>query len=282
MEDPNVEAIAELFGVSTQEPPASGRIGRNADESRLLGDSALVEGRYTEALDHFRRVLDQNPKDRKKAMFDLAEAFAYGDDEPQALKQYRKAQREFGAAGEEGVADLYKRFGRFSTAAEELKAAIVREPENPLYRQKMSETLRDAGYPRAALKEAEAVIALTPDSSHAHFAVGELNLRLKDWQAAINAFRAAVELSPGDDYLYLRTAVAFVRAGRIPEAVKAIRLASDLEPEKALYHGVLYELLSASGDEVGAELEADRTSEMDRYDRDVLGRTLHDMGLTPL
>ncbi|RYG68626.1 tetratricopeptide repeat protein, partial [bacterium] len=188
MEDPNVEAIADLFGISTAaEPAPSGRIGRNADESRMLGDSALTEGRYTEALDHFRRALDQNPKDRKKAMLDLAEAFAYGDDEPQALKQYRKAQREFGLGGEEGVADLYKRFGRFSAASDELKAAIAREPENPLYRQKMSETLRDAGYPRAALKEAEAVIALAPDSSHAHFAVGELNLRLKDWQAAINA-----------------------------------------------------------------------------------------------
>ncbi len=282
MEDPNVEAIAELFGVSTTEPPPSGRVGRNADESRLLGDSALVEGRYTEALEHFRRALDQNPKDRKKAMLDLAEAFAYGDDEPQALKQYRKAQREFGAMGEEGVADIYKRFGRFAEASDELKAAIAREPENPLYHQKMSETLRDAGYPRAALKEAQAVVALTPDSSHAHFAVAELNLKLKEWQSAIDSYRAAIELSPGDDYLYLRTAVAFVRAGRMPEAIKAIRLASDLDPEKALYHGILYELLSASGDEEGADMQADLTEKMDRYDRDVLSRTLRDMGLTPL
>ena len=282
MEDPNVEAIADLFGIATTEPAPSGRVGKNAEQSRMLGDSALTEGRYTEALEHFHRALDQNPKDRKGAMLNLAEAFAYGDDEAQALKQYRKAQREFGAAGEEGVADLYKRFGRFSEAGEELKAAIAREPNNPLYRQKMSETLRDAGYPRAALKEAEAVVALAPDSSHAHFAVGELNLKLKEWQAAIDAYRAAIELSPGDDHLYLRTAVAFVRAGRMPEAIKAIRLAGDLEPEKAVYHGLLYELYSATGAEQDADLEADQTERMDRYDRDVLSRTLRDMGLTPL
>ncbi len=279
MEDPNINAIAELFGVAAPEEKGNEKIGRNADESRRLGENALAEGRYADALAHFRRQLDQNPGDRRRAMLDLAEAHAYGDEEPQALKQYRLAQRAFGGGGEEGVAELYRRYGRFNAAAEELRAAAAREPENPLYRQKLAETLRDAGFPRAALEQAERVVALRPDSSHAHFAVGELNLRLGEWQAAIDAYRAAIELSPGDDYLYLRTAIAFWRAGRPPETIKAIRLASDLEPEKALYHGLLLELLRATGDRESAGLERDRAEEMDRYDRDVLARTLREMGL---
>lgn len=279
MEDPNINAIAELFGIAAEEPKGSDKVGRNADESRRLGENALAEGRYSDSLAHFRRQLEQNPKDPKQAMLDLAEAFAYGDDEPQALKQYRKAQKSFGGGGEAGVAELYRRYGRFSEAAEELRAAAAREPENPLYRHKLAETLRDAGFPRAALEQAQARVAIQPDSSHAHFAVAELQLKLKEWQSAIDSYRAALELSPGDDYLYLRTAVAFVRAGRMVEAIKAVRLASDLEPEKAVYHGLLLELLRETGDRDGAELERDRAEEMDRYDRDTLSRTLKEMGL---
>jgi hypothetical protein len=94
----------------------------------------------------------------------------------------------------------------------------------------------------------------------------------------LQSLRAAVELSPGDDFLYLRCSVAFWRLNMRTEAIKAIRLASDLATEKHLYHGLLEELLRANEQEDEANLEVDRASQMDRYDEDQLERTLREMG----
>jgi hypothetical protein len=62
------------------------------------------------------------------------------------------------------------------------------------------------------------------------------------------------------------------------EAIKAVRLASDLEPEKNVYHGLLEELLRATGQDAEAELEVERARQMDRFDEDQVERVLREMG----
>ena len=63
------------------------------------------------------------------------------------------------------------------------------------------------------------------------------------------------------------------------EAIKAVRLASDLNPSKNFYHGLLEELLRANGQEEEAELEVTRASQMDRYDDDLLDRIVDELKL---
>jgi tetratricopeptide (TPR) repeat protein len=102
---------------------------------------------------------------------------------------------------------------------------------------------------------------------------------MKRYEDALQSFRAAIELSPGDDFLYLRASVAFWMTGRKVEAIKAVRLASDLDIDKVLYAGMIEALLRANDQEDEADLEMDRADKMDRYDRDIVGRTLSEMGL---
>ena len=75
--------------------------------------------------------------------------------------------------------------------------------------------------------------------------------------------------------------VAFWRAGRRTEAIKAIRLASELDPEKHLYHGLLGILLDENGQAEEAALESGRAEKMDRYDHDMLSRLLDEMKIDP-
>jgi Flp pilus assembly protein TadD len=75
--------------------------------------------------------------------------------------------------------------------------------------------------------------------------------------------------------------VAFWRANRHPEAIKAVRLAGELDPSKHLYHGLLGILLDEDGQMEEAALESDRAEKMDRYDHDMLGRLLDEMKIEP-
>ncbi len=282
--EPNFKVIADLFQVAQ---PADlevleqtrKRHGDTAEESRAMGSQCLNQGDYDNALRHFREAVSQSDPNDVDSLVDLGGAFEYGDDFPQALRQYEKALRSKHDSVEPavGVADLYKRYGRFKDAIEKLEEATRKEPKNAFLYIKLSETLRDARERKRALVAAQSAIAAKPDDAFNHYWTGDLLIEMERYDEALEYLRAAIELSPGDDFLYLRTMVAFWCAGRKIEAIKALRLASDLDPEKHLYHGLLGILLEESGLADEAALESERAKKMDRFDDDLLGRLIAEM-----
>lgn len=283
--EPSFKAIADLFQVvqpdnltEIQETRRK-KVGETAAESDELGRQCLNDGDFEAAIKHFRRAVEQREPADIASRIDLAGAYDYGDQYPQALRQYEKARRirEDVAEPYVGMSDLYKRYGRFRESIHNLEEAILREPHNPFLYIKLAETLRDAGEPKRALLAAQGAVLAKPDEAFYHYWVGDLLIQLERFDDALESLRAAIELSPGDDYLYLRAAVAFWGASRRPEALKAVRLASDLDPAKNLYHGLLWVLLTEEGQHDEAALEQARTAKMDRYDRDLLARILDEM-----
>ncbi len=277
-------AIADLFGsFSNEESPSSGltKQGKNADESDQLGRLSLEAGKYSEAIEHFRRAVEQRDPTDVSSRIDLAGALESADQFPQAYRQYVKALRAQTNSVEPhaGLSDLLKRHGKFRESLEHLRLALDKEPTSAYLNFKMAETLREAGAPRQALQYAVQAIVSKPDDAFFHFWVGDLQTHLGHHEEALQSLRAAVELSPGDDYYYLRCVVPFWKLGMRTEAIKALRLASELNPEKNLYHGLLEELLRANEQEEEAELEVARASQMDRYDDDSLDRILEEIGL---
>ena len=79
----------------------------------------------------------------------------------------------------------------------------------------------------------EAVVAATeaaaaaPTDSFYHYWVADLLLERGRFEEALGPMKAALELSPGDDYFYFRAAVAFWGAKKHKEAIRAIRLFQD-------------------------------------------------------
>ena len=282
--EPSFKVIADLFQVPEIEEievAESGhkKHGDTADESRDLGAQSLNKGDYDGALRHFREAVAQRDPNDITGLIDLGGALEYGDNYPQAMRQFEKALRTKSDAAEPevGLADLYRRYGRFKDSIEKLERAIDKEPSNPYYRIKLAETLRDARERKRALIAAQGAIIAKPDDAYYHFWTGDLLIEMERYDEALDFLRAAIELSPGDDYLYLRAAVAFWCANRKPEAIKALRLASELDPEKHLYHGLLGILYEESENPEDAALESGRAEKMDRYDHDLLGRILNEM-----
>ncbi len=286
--EPSFKAIADLFQVNQPDnleivESETKRHGDNAEESTILGRQSLNQGDVVNAIRHFKEALARRDPTDVSARIDLGGAYEYGDDYPQAFRQYEKALRALKDASEPfvGLADLYKRYGRFQDAIAKLEEAIVREPENSHYRIKLAQTLREARHRERAVVAAQGAIAVQPDVSFYHYWLGDLLIEMERFDEALDSLRAAIELSPGDDFLYVRATVAFWRADRKVEAIKALRLASELDPEKHLYHGLLGILLDETGLMEEAALESERSEKMDRYDHDMLGRLLDEMRIEP-
>jgi len=286
---PSYQQIAELFALPLGSPAdsvasnaTSKPQGRTPDESEQLGRACLTDGDFEAAIRHFRHAVElRGGEAAEDTLIDLGSAYEYGDQAPQAYRQYLKAVK-FGRDNTEplvGISDLYKRQGRFRAAIEQLEAALAVEPESPYLLFKLAETLRSMGEPTRALAAGLAVVQLKPDDAFYHYWIGDLLISMRQFPDALEALRAAIELSPGDDYLYLRVAVPFWRLDRRAEAVKAIRLASDLDPDKHVYHGLLEAMLTEMGQVEEADLESARADQMDRYDHDTLTRVLAEMGI---
>jgi tetratricopeptide (TPR) repeat protein len=282
---PEFKAIADLFAIAKPDDleiveTKRKREGATAEESEALGRQSLGDGDFEAAIRHFKKAIAQAGPEDVVARIDLAGAYEYGDQYPQALRQYEKALRiKEEAEPHVGMSDLYRRYGRFRDSIAQLENAIELEPYNPYWLIKLAETLREAGEPKRALRTAQQAIVAKPDEPFYHYWIGDLLMELGRWEDALESLRAAIELSPGDDFLYLRASVGFWRVGRRIEAVKAIRLASDLDSQKNLYHGLLEVLLNESGLVEEAGQESERAAKMDRYDRDCLSRIASEMGI---
>ncbi len=282
--EPTFKTIADLFAVAqpTEEEIAEDRRkkhGETPEESEALGGLFLGENNIAEAVRHFKEAVAQRPSNDISSMVNLAGALDYGDQTPQAMRQYLLALRRQKDAVEPrvGLHDAYRRYGRFSDAVREMELAIEHEPYNPYLRIKLAETLRDAGYPKRAVEAAQSAIVVRPDEAFYHYWLGDQLVATGDDEDALASLRAAIELSPGDDHLFLRAAVPFWRLGRRAEAVKSVRLASDLDPSKHLYHGLLGIMLEEMDLTEEAHLESDRAKRMDSYDHELFTRLLAEM-----
>jgi tetratricopeptide (TPR) repeat protein len=284
--EPAFKTIADLFAVAQPdeievvEPELPTR-GSNAVESDELGALSLRDGDVKAAIKHFQRAMSQREGPDAASYLNLAGAYDYADQFPEALRQYQKALRlqEKSAEPLVGASDLYRRYGRFRDSIKRLEDAIVLEPKNPYLRIKLAEALRDAGEKKRALMAAQQAIVANPSEAFYHYWIGDLLIEMGRYEEALESLRASIELSPGDDFLYLRASVAFWRVDRKPEAIKAIRLASDLDPAKNLYHALLEVLLRLCGLEEEAELETERASRADAYDDDMIDRITAEMGI---
>jgi tetratricopeptide (TPR) repeat protein len=279
---PSFTQIAELFYAGGPEgtSPEPFEEGKDANESSAKGKARLQEGDFQQAIAHFRKAIEQRGAEDEADLLDLADAYAYGDAAPEALRQYERARRIADSAEAwVGIAQLHRQYGHHQEAVQDMERAIEKDPSNAFLHIRLAEMLAEAGFPKRAYALALKAVVLKPDESYYHHRAAELAAAMGDLEAAVGSFRAAIELSPGDDFLYARVASVFWRLGRHSDAVKALRLASDLDPDKERYRGLLYYVLRAAGQDEDAALQEEAADGLDRYDQDWVERFLAEAGI---
>lgn len=273
--------LFDLPGLGSKEPPRSGvrdKEGRTAEESLDYGRQGLAEEDYEAAIVHFKKAVEQGSVD---AGFELGAAYESADMLPQAFYQYEKA-RKSKASGELhlGLGALYKRFGKVEDALRQHEAAISAEPNNAYLHYKMAETLRDMGYRKDARNAILAAVALDPKDGFFHYWLGDLLLEMKEFEEAGQSLQAAIELSPGDHHLFQLAAISLWGQGKRPEAIRATRLAGDLDSENLAHVLVLHRMLMEESQVDEAKLEEKRVAKAEAYDVDVANRWLKPIGMT--
>lgn len=281
---PDFDLIRELFDLpenSEKSSTTSQKVGKDESESREYGRTALNEGDYETAIVHFKRAVEQSDEKSPWALMDLGATYATQDHVPQAFRQYLKAMR-IQKSGELmiGLAALQQQMGHHSDAIASLKESIELEPTSAYNHYKLAEALRRSGHRAQALDAAQVAVSHAPDQAFYHYWLGEFLLELRQYSEAQDALHAAIELSPGDDNLYFLASQAFWGQGKKPEAVRSIRLASDIDTANMIYRGLLEAYLRHSGLNEEAQQEQKRIEgKMEEYDRATLDRVLQRLAI---
>lgn len=113
----------------------------------------------------------------------------------------------------------------------------------------------DAAAARAAFERA---VTLAPDSSRAHFQLGQALAMERLFEAALEHLRACLAIDPADAQAHYVSAVALTELGRLEPAAEQVRAALDLDPRQPRYlhqRGVILRLQDR-GDEALEAFEA--------------------------
>lgn len=254
--------------------------GNSQEQSQDYGRRCMAEGDYEGAIIQFRRALGQAEGDKHEALLELGAAYESAGMSPQAYEQYKKAVK-IRESGEllRGLGNLLQSYGKSHDALDQLRRAIEIEPGNAYNHFKLAEQLRKMGYPKMALDAISGALSFASEDAFYHFWHGDLLLELKRFDEAVLAFAAAAELSPGDDRLFQLSGVALWGAGKRPEAIRAVRLASDLNAEDRVNYALLEAFYRATGQDLEASQEQKRVGEMDRFDQERLERLVGLVGV---
>jgi tetratricopeptide (TPR) repeat protein len=175
--------------------------------------------------------------------------------------------------GYQGEVDAYRDAKQFDKAIEVSQKAVDANPKNRDLKLMLAGELADNGKPDEGLAMAKALLTNSADDRSVWFSIGQMNIRLRRWKDAEDAFskaeplatkkedrtyllflkgeladrqkradqaeqffRQALELDPANAMTLNYLGYMFADKGvRLPEALKLIRKAVDLEPMNGAY-----------------------------------------------
>jgi predicted Zn-dependent protease len=134
-------------------------------------------------------------------------------------------------------AELAARLVAYASGAEgeeklaALRAAVRLAPEEPWHVMALAQALCEAGQPEAALAALKALLAGQPKFWHAHVALGHMARSEGNRPAALDWFRQAAALAPGEVWRWLDVAEELRALNRFGEAKAALARAAEAAPD---------------------------------------------------
>lgn len=179
---------------------------RSARAQGSLAGSLKAEGRYEEALVHYRAAQEINPGVPASYI---------------------------------AIGDVYRLMGRFDLAVEQFKKALELSSGSITPRLGLIRTYADMGLQDKALEEARQVpdVQLSRDPSYHN--IGDVYRGAGLYAPAVEAYRKAIELNPYDFRLYNSLGMAFAALAKHEEAGAAYRQSLKLNPTSPTTHAYL-------------------------------------------
>lgn len=216
-------ARKKLYDEAAQEADVLLKKDPNSFEGlRLRGDVLVVDRKYEEALDSFRRANAIRPNDP-----DVVRALAQvlfqqkQDREGEELLQHFLARRKDSQAYELLEAH-YVRAQRPADAEALLRAEVAARPKDAHPRLELASLERTAGRNREMSQELEQILGDRADFPEGHAAVGDFYVGYREWDAALTQYRAGMHDSAHKDMYLARAEHALEMLGKREEAIAAL------------------------------------------------------------
>jgi len=121
---------------------------------------------------------------------------------------------------------------------ERLEQQVAKNPTNPLLHYRLGRAYEDDHQFVNALKSYARALELKPDYGEARVALGDLNMKLNQYDAALDAYNQAVLLdlpAPTRAGAYRAMALIYVRREQFQQAVEPFKQAIALAPQGPMY-----------------------------------------------
>lgn len=216
---------------------------------RLLRATALrLAGRTSESRSELRRLLAENPASAdaqlQLGLVDVAEK-RYAEAEATFRRFYHPNQQDLRPLA--GLVQLYLDSGQPARGINLLEAELQHSSNPNLIRRTLGRTALAGKNYDLAIDQFKALAATSPEDASLQFDLGEA-FRLKGSpEAALQYHRKAVELSPGNAAARISLASDLKSIGRIPEAEAQYRQVLSTDPNNPLAQNGLAYLLGESG-----------------------------------
>jgi tetratricopeptide (TPR) repeat protein len=221
-------------------------------DNYLAQDSLAVayekEGKYAEAVSHYRESLRLKPR-FAQVESNLGNALLRMGRGDEAVTHYSEALRIMpnypDAHNNLGVA--LEKQGKLDEALREYRESLRLRPDDPVARRNLMNALEAKGSPEEAAASFSALIEANPNDAEAHYYLGDALSKQNKTEEAAAQFSRALELNPGFAEAHLKLGLLLSRQQKIKEAEDHYRQALRTRPRYAEAHLNLGNTLAAQG-----------------------------------
>jgi tetratricopeptide (TPR) repeat protein len=257
----NPEALVHISEIQRRQSKyedalATIRKARKLDPTNLeagYNEGLLLDvlGRFDEAAQTYSTMVDltshangaytEEEKNNRSIFLERQGAIYLEENKPdQAVAVYQKMidmGGESSLRGYQGQVDAYRDARQFDKAIEVSRKAVASEPKNRDLKLMLAGELADQGKADEGLELAKGLITNTPDDRTVWLAMGQIDVRLRRWKDAEDAFDKADPLTTKKEdktyMLFLRGELA-ERQKHYEPAEQYFRQALDLDPANAM------------------------------------------------
>ncbi len=232
-----LEALGYVGSAGSKDPTAASEVDPrdriHLFEQLQAGRRAYLDGHWSVALDHFQRLLKEDPS-LVDARLLGARALRHQGRLEDALALYAGGgwgtERAFELASE--AVDTLRALERVAEAPDIVTRFVQAQPSDARLHGLLARVDRDLGLFEQALEQADLAVQLAPESPDAHYVRGSVNAALGRKEEAIKDLRWAVSAS-GETHVPAMAdlSILLFEDGAVEEARKWLGLARFAEPE---------------------------------------------------
>jgi tetratricopeptide (TPR) repeat protein len=220
----------------------------NADAHLNLGNALLQKGNVDEAIAHFQKALQINPR-YADAHNNFGNALSQKGNMDEAIAHYQQALQI-----DPNDADAYNNLGnalfRKGNADEAIKyyqSALQINPGLALAHLNLGNALFQKGNIDEAITHFQTALQIDPDNADACYNLGNALFQRGNMDEAVACYQSALQINPALALAHLNLGNALFQKGSIDEAISHYQAALQINPALALAHNNLGNALLQKG-----------------------------------